>query len=269
MKKLRKLILASLIFAITASAWSLEAKIVSLTGKVEIQTDGATWKTAKVGDILRKGAIISTGFKSSASLLVDNSTISLDAMTRITIEKLASNSSKNQTEVYVNNGKVNADVKKSTAGKKVDFKVSSAAATASVRGTSFTFYANGRLETTEGLVSKGPGKPAPVISESDEADEFIPEDGESTVLTETKAVSGAKEIPVAAGQVSTTDELSGISTSPQEEDSRRKVSSKGRGMETLSSKEQGNSLAAESAGTENDIPDIKSGGLAIKVENQY
>ncbi len=266
MKKFIKLFTSLLVLtAITSSAWSLEAKIKSISGKVEIQTDGSTWKNAKVGDILRKGAIISTGFKSSATLVIDNATVNLDAMTRITIEKLASNSSKNQTNLYLNNGKVSADVQKSTAGKKVDFKVSSAASTASVRGTSFSFYADGTLETATGLVSKGSGKKAPEIAKNDEADSFLPEDGESDALTETKAVSGAREIPVYAGQKSTTDQLSGISLSPQEEDSKRKAPSSSSGTEKLTSFELGTSISPEMDNSGLLIQNLKSGDMELEL----
>jgi len=263
MKKFTRLTVLALLFAaFSASAWALDAKITALTGKVEVQTDGATWKTARVGDVLKKGSIVSTGFKSSATIKIDDATVTLDAMTRITIEKLASNSSKNQANLYLNNGKVSADVKK-TSGKKVDFKVSSAASTASVRGTEFVFYADGTISTLEGLVSKGPGKPAADVSADDKADAFLPEDGESNALTSTSDVSGQREIPVSAGQTSKTDQLSGAHETPQEDASKRKMPSKDHGTETIADREHGTSLAPEKSPIDNDIPESKTGTLYI------
>ena len=263
MKKIVKLILSVLLLSLfSASVWALDAKITQVSGKVEIQTDGATWKAATPNMVLKKGYIISTGFKSSATIVIDGATVKLDAMTRMTVEKLASNSSK--TNLYLNNGKVSADVKK-TSGKKVDFKVSSAASTASVRGTSFTFSADGTITTIEGLVSKGPGKMAAEIK-SDDADEFLPEDGESTATTETKDVSGAREIPVSAGQTSTTDQLSGIHATPQEEDSKRKISARGHGTESIADREQGTSLSPEKeAAPEISIPETKTGTVKLTI----
>ncbi|MBR6193420.1 MAG: FecR domain-containing protein [Treponema sp.] len=265
MKKIVKLILSVLLLSLfSASVWALDAKITQVSGKVEIQTDGATWKAATPNMVLKKGYIISTGFKSSATIVIDGATVKLDAMTRMTVEKLASNSSKTQTNLYLNNGKVSADVKK-TSGKKVDFKVSSAASTASVRGTSFTFSADGTITTIEGLVSKGPGKMAAEIK-SDDADEFLPEDGESTATTETKDVSGAREIPVSAGQTSTTDQLSGIHATPQEEDSKRKISARGHGTESIADREQGTSLSPEKeAAPEISIPETKTGTVKLTI----
>ena len=261
MKKIVKLILSALLLSLfSASVWALDAKITQVSGKVEIQTDGATWKAATPNMVLKKGYIISTGFKSSATIVIDGATVKLDAMTRMTVEKLASNSSKTQTNLYLNNGKVSADVKK-TSGKKVDFKVSSAASTASVRGTSFTFSADGTITTIEGLVSKGPGKMAAEIK-SDDADE----DGESTATTETKDVSGAREIPVSAGQTSTTDQLSGIHATPQEEDSKRKISARGHGTESIADREQGTSLSPEKeAAPEISIPETKTGTVKLTI----
>ena len=265
MKKFAKLFTAVIVLAAASfSAWALDARIVSVNGKVEIQNGGSAWKAAKSGDVLKKGTTISTGFKSSATIKIDDTVVKLDSMTRVTIEKLASNSSKTQSDLYLNNGKVTADVKK-TAGKKVDFKVSSAASTASVRGTSFTFYANGTIKTTSGLVSKGPGKKVPQIAVSDEADEFIPEDGESNALTETKDVSGAREIPVSEGQTSTTDQLSGIHSSPQEENSRKRNPDFGHGTESISEREHGTSLAPEKTTEDPAQKTTKDGTLEINI----
>lgn len=280
MKKFGKLILSALILASLATAsWAQTAKISALTGKVEVQADGSEWKAAKVGDILKKGAVISTGFKSSCTINIDGSTVTLDPMTRITIEKLASNSTKSQTNLYLNNGKMGADVKK-TAGKKVDFKVTSAASTASVRGTSFIFFANGKLVTTEGLVSKGPGRKAATIEnnedtgstgeilEEDQPDDFVPADGESTVFTETTDVSKDKGVPVFAGQTSTTDSLTGARTSPQAEALRDRGANRTHGTESAADKEKITSIGNDSINTASDdiVESAKLGGMEIIIQ---
>ena len=137
-------------------------------------------------------------------------------MTRITIEQLASNSAKDETSLYLDSGKVKADVKKSGA-KKVDFKVSSPVATASVRGTLIEYLANGLMRTLEGEGAKGKGRPNAEISASNEPSGYLPGDGDATALTSTKDINGQHEMGVYEGQTSKTDPYTGLGTSTQAE----------------------------------------------------
>ena len=76
--------------------------------------------------------------------------------------------------------------------------------------------ANGTVSTLSGLVSKGPAESKkPSVSSNSEAQGFVPGDGDSTALTSTSEVSGARGIPVFAGQVSTSDSGTSKSKSPQ------------------------------------------------------
>ncbi|MBO4319397.1 MAG: FecR domain-containing protein [Treponema sp.] len=217
MKKLNRFI--AFLFVLTfsiVSAYALEAKVVSVTGKVEVQTGGSSWKTLKAGDKITKGSVISTGFKSSAKISIDNTTVDLGPLTRITVEKLASNSAKDETNLYLDTGKVKAEVKKDSA-KKVDFKVSSPVATASVRGTIIEYTAGGTLRTSEGTGAKGKGKPHAEIDTTDVPSGYLSADGKSTATTPTKDINGRHEIAVSEGQISTTDALTGLGTNPQSE----------------------------------------------------
>ena len=98
-------ILASSIFAETFAA-----TVESVTGKVEVQ-NGSEWVALKAGDSVNKGAVISTGFKSEVQLKIKDSTLKLGPLTRMTVEQLASNEAKDQTQVFIDSGKVSADVK--------------------------------------------------------------------------------------------------------------------------------------------------------------
>ena len=217
MKKLNKLIAMLFVTAFSiVSAYALEAKVVSVTGKVEVQTNGSSWKTVKAGDRLTKGSVISTGFKSSAKISIDNTTVDLGPLTRITVEKLASNDVKDETNLYLDTGKVKAEVKKNSA-KKVDFKVSSPVATASVRGTIIECTAGGRIKTEEGLGARGPGKDHAEIDTTDQPSGFVSADGTSKATTSTKDINGKREIAIFEGQMSNTDPLTGLGTNPQSE----------------------------------------------------
>ncbi|MEE3313225.1 MAG: FecR domain-containing protein [Treponema sp.] len=254
-----------LAFLTAGAAGALDAKVISVSGKVEVQKNGsATWTPLKTGDSLSKGSVISTGFKSSAKIQIDGSTVTLEPLTRMTIEKLASSASKDESKLYLNSGKVSADVKKSS-GKKVEFKVTSPVATASVRGTRFRFSSRGDLITMDGLVSKGRGAPHANIAKSDEVSEFIPADGKSTVTTSTEQVSGNREVPVSAGQSSGSDLYTGLAVDPQKGKAGSAGKLRGDGTASLASKETSRRKADGMGPIVNDSVDRKSGTVVISV----
>jgi hypothetical protein len=117
---------------------AIKAVFAEVTGKVEFQRPGAKWQSAKSGDSVEKGTIVSTGFKSSATLKLDEASLFLKPLTRLTLEELLKTSGGTQTKLYLLAGRVKADVPPQ-AGKTNDFRVKSPTATASVRGTAFDF----------------------------------------------------------------------------------------------------------------------------------
>lgn len=209
----KKAILVAILASVTVfSVSALEAQVLSVKGKVEVQ-QGNNWVAVKVGDTIAKGAVISTGFKSEAILKVKESKFTLAPLTRITIEQLASTEAKDETQLYVDSGNVSFNVKKSD-NKKVGFKVRSPVATASVRGTEGSLSSNGDATVLEGLVSYGPAESSsPQVVENDSS--FIPAAGTSNALTPTTDVSGKRETPLYAGQTSATDTLTGERAAPQ------------------------------------------------------
>ena len=213
MKKTFKLLLAlALAFVAANSALALEATVVSTSGKVEIQR-GNSWVPLNKGDVVYGGAVISTGFKSSAELNIQGSKVQLGPLTRITIEKLVSTSTKNESSIYLDSGKIDANVNKAD-GKRTGFKVSTPVATASVRGTFISMTAGGLFSTGSGLAALAPSESsAPRIT--DTPSEFTPPDTKSNVFTSVKEISGGKGIPVSAGESSSLDASTGLPVYPQ------------------------------------------------------
>ncbi len=213
---MKKLTLAVLFSLLTfAGLNALEAKVVSVTGKVE-QQRGSSWIAVKQGDTLQKGAVISTGFNSSAVLSVSDSTITVGALTRMTIEQLASNAYKDDTQVFIDSGKISADVKH-TEDRRSDFKVRSPVATASVRGTQIGMDAGGAFFVSDGMADYGPAEAAaPQIQSELPADEGSRAQGSSNVFTSTQTVGGSYGTPVYAGWESSTDTTTGIRSDPQD-----------------------------------------------------
>ncbi|HAP42729.1 MAG: hypothetical protein A2087_04920 [Spirochaetes bacterium GWD1_61_31] len=135
----RKLILGLVLLALACSlAVAQEARITEIAGRVEYQLPGASWRPARVGDALPRGTVISTGFKSSAKLQVANAVITVNPVTRLTIEQLVQTSGSNQAQLFLLAGRVSAEVTPQ-ANTTTEFRVSSPTATASVRGTGFQF----------------------------------------------------------------------------------------------------------------------------------
>ena len=136
--------------AAKAAQNSLQATILEVAGKVEYQAPGAGWKTAKVGAVIVRGTMVSTGFKSTASIKVGEAVITVKPVTRLTLEELVRTEGGTQTALFLTSGRVQADVTPSKT-EKVSFSIKSASATASVRGTGFEFDGYNLL-VTHGMV---------------------------------------------------------------------------------------------------------------------
>ena len=140
-------------------AAGFSAQVVSFSGKAEVLSDG-NWKPLSVGYNLTNGDVVQTGFKSSLTLKIKDSTVNVEPLTRITVEKLSENSEKDNVRLFVNAGGVSSSVKKS-GNKKVGFTVRTPVATASVRGTEFSVqntFDSAKVETKSGSVAVWKGK---------------------------------------------------------------------------------------------------------------
>ena len=164
MKKFRKLFLTAAFAFLSFNIYSYDVTFVSVTGKVQYQ-DGDEWITAKEGDSIEQGAVISTGYKSEATLSAKKSTFKIGPMTRISIEQLSESDAKDNAEFYLDSGSLQAEV--NSDGKATGFKVKSAVATASVRGTVFTVTSSGKLYVERGEVSFSPGEKRADSSQDD------------------------------------------------------------------------------------------------------
>ncbi|MDR0450167.1 MAG: FecR domain-containing protein [Treponema sp.] len=122
-----------------------------LSGRVEVMTPGsAVWVPAEAGMAIEQAALVSTGFRSTATLALGNSTITVQPLTRLSLEEIIELQGNEQVSVYLRTGKVRAEVRPPVAGK-IDFTVRSPVVTASVRGTVFDFDTV-NLNVTEGRV---------------------------------------------------------------------------------------------------------------------
>ncbi len=186
------------------SLFAFDAKVTSVTGKVQVQRKGSTeWVDLEKGDLVEEGAIISTGFNSNATLKLGESICTISPLTRMSVEQLTrkdvEGTEKNvtKTTVYIDTGKASFKVN-STSKNLNDFKVHTPASTASVRGTAFDSYADGETDVTEGLVGMSDGEEREVVEGN--SDQYFISDGKAlTGFSQTKDVGGGL-VPVFAGQ---------------------------------------------------------------------
>jgi ferric-dicitrate binding protein FerR (iron transport regulator) len=134
-----KLMVIAVLFAMSAAAWGQDAVIREIRGTVEIKAPGASeWVPARPGTVLAKDASISTGFRSTALVVLGNSTLTVRPLTRLRLDELAEAQGREQVSLNLQTGRVRAEVTPPSGGK-TDFTVRSPSATASVRGTIFEF----------------------------------------------------------------------------------------------------------------------------------
>jgi hypothetical protein len=141
------------------------ASFLEVNGTVEIKAPGsAAWVNAAAGDRLEENTLISTGFRSTALVAVGDSVITVRPVTRLSLEEIVRDQGGEQVSLYLQTGRIRADVKP-PAGGRTEFTVRSPVATASVRGTSFEFDTE-NLRVDEGRVvySLGNGRSASVAA---------------------------------------------------------------------------------------------------------
>lgn len=116
--------------------FALQGEVVTVNGKVEIKSTSGTWIPVKAGHKISEGTMISTGFKSEATVKLGASILTVKPLTRMTLNQLVEREDTVDTELYLEVGNVKAEVN-SLNNKRNGFTVKSPVATASVRGTIF------------------------------------------------------------------------------------------------------------------------------------
>lgn len=143
-------IILGIMVIFSSTLFAAEGVFTAVSGKVEFRLPGGSWQNAAVGDRVPKGAYISTGFNSRASIEIEEAVLRVEALTRMRIDELVKKEGLISTDINLRVGRIQADVKRSE-GLVHDFKLRSAQSTAAVRGTSFV-YDGVNLETFDGTV---------------------------------------------------------------------------------------------------------------------
>lgn len=211
MKKIVSLVFAFFVSASFLFAVDFSAEVVSVSGKAEILVDSG-WKSIAVGDSLKGGDMIQTGFKSSVVIKAKNSIINVSPLTRMTVEQLSENSDKDNVRLFVKTGGITSDVKK-TDIKKIGFTVRTPVATASVRGTEFSVqnkFNSTDIDTFRGSVAVWRGRNSVDVSFDEESSVSYENSPHGTVfvkanqgvgLTSGKMITSQKTVASSATEV--------------------------------------------------------------------
>jgi hypothetical protein len=162
MKKITVIIVLTTLFV--TSVFAQNGVIREITGEVELRRPGSSvFVPASAGDTVNMNTIISTGFRSTAIVVIGSSTITVRPLTRLTLAEIQSAENTENINVNLQAGRVRVEVTP-PAGTRTNFTVQSPSATASVRGTSFDFDTV-NLSVHEGrVVFGGTSGPATVVN---------------------------------------------------------------------------------------------------------
>jgi hypothetical protein len=122
-----------LVLAAGLFAQEMEAEFISVNGTVEIQRSGAEeMLTATAGMKVYSGDLVSTGFRSMAQLKIGDAMLTVQPLTRLTLDEIISRGGRNTAGITLRSGRVRAEV--TPPSERTDFTVRAPVATASVRG---------------------------------------------------------------------------------------------------------------------------------------
>jgi hypothetical protein len=150
---MKRTIIFSLALAVALSLplyAQLNAVVKEFSGKVEIQPSGQGWVPVAVNMTLANGTLVSTGFNSRLVVAIGLTQLTVNPLTRMTLDEIVKKESTNSSSLTLKVGKVFASVK-SAAGERTEFTLKGPASTAAVRGTEFN-YDGYVLQVTEGVV---------------------------------------------------------------------------------------------------------------------
>ena len=167
------------------------------SGTVEVKVPGAaSWTAARAGQRISRDTMISTGFRSTALIVLQNSTLTVRPLTRLSIEEILNIQGDETVRLGLQTGRIRADVKPPVGGR-TDFTVRSPSVTASVRGTSFDFDGV-NLRVDEGLVHVTGGDGTAVYVGAGHEAVSDPVTGRTVSAVETAKAELAPPLPDAA-----------------------------------------------------------------------
>jgi hypothetical protein len=136
---MKKLFIMIMFCGTVCGVFSQQGIIKDLVGTVELKPAGSSaFVIAKAGDRVAQDTVISTSFKSMATITVGSTTLTVRPLTRLSLTEIQQSQGTEQLNVALQAGRVRVEVRP-PVGTRADTRVHSPSATASVRGTEFEF----------------------------------------------------------------------------------------------------------------------------------
>ena len=150
---MKKTILTVLFFAAAIFAVHSQTGIIrEMTGEVEIKLAGeSAFRSASAGTLVAQDTVVSTGFRSTAVIVIGSNEIIVRPLTRLTLAEISSSANTETLNVNLQSGRVRVAVHPPSGSRAVT-SVQTPTATASVRGTEFGASSDGNFDTTQGNV---------------------------------------------------------------------------------------------------------------------
>jgi len=135
---MKKIVIAVLMAVIAVTGvFGQNGVIREFTGDVELKHAGSSvFVPAAAGANVASNTIVSTGFRSSAVIVIGSSVITVTPLTRLTLAEIQRAGNSESVNVNLQAGRVRVEVSP-PAGTRANFTVQSPSTTASVRGTTF------------------------------------------------------------------------------------------------------------------------------------
>ena len=151
MTRVKTLLIAAVFIVLGTYAFAEDATVTFVSGKVEVQRNGA-WVALQKGDTVGKSETISTGFQSEAKIQILDSVMYLGPVTRITLEELSSSGKQDNVNVYLKTGTARSQVKH-VDNKRVNYQVHTAVAVASCLGTDWILDDSNTVDGIGGTIA--------------------------------------------------------------------------------------------------------------------
>jgi len=192
---MKKIILSVILSSILITVITAQNGVLrEITGNVELKHAGAAaFIPAAAGAQVSLNTIISTGFRSSAIVVIGSSTITVRPLTRLSLAEIQSSENSEKVNVHLQAGRVRVDIKPAS-GTRADFTVQSSRAIASVRGTSFEFDTV-NLNVREGKVLFGGSSGGPLAMVNGGFFTYVSSDGTAENPVEVTAASTMPSAP--------------------------------------------------------------------------
>ncbi len=130
------------------------AVVYKISGDVEVSHDGGkNFVPARIGDILKKGDFISTGYDSRGSVDFGYGQLDVGKMTQFRIDEFSDKENIKKTQLFLQVGSVQAKVKHTNSGRS-DFSVVTPTANSSIRGSGMVVSYDDKSKKTEVLVTE-------------------------------------------------------------------------------------------------------------------